>query len=68
MVIAHTHYMLQDINHSRYALTEEGVGYVAAGASPEAQVFGAVPADGGVLLAELKVGGGHQGAGRGKES
>lgn len=44
---------LQDIDHFRYVLTEEGTGYLASG-TPEAQVFHAVPAD-GLPLAELAV-------------
>lgn len=41
-----------DIDHFRYALTEEAEGYLQAG-SPEAQVFHAVPPS-GLTLAELK--------------
>lgn len=44
--------LTQDIDHSRYALTDESVAYVTAG-SPEAQVFYAVPAE-GMSMAELK--------------
>lgn len=43
----------QDINHARLNLSSEAQGYLASG-SPEAQVFGAVPAD-GCSLADLKV-------------
>jgi hypothetical protein len=44
---------LQEISHSRYALTAEAVGYLDKG-SPEAQVHSAVPR-GGISLADLKV-------------
>lgn len=44
---------MQDIDHFRYALTEEANGYLAVG-SPEAQVFNVVPTD-GLPLAQLKV-------------
>ncbi len=44
---------LQDIDHFRYALTEEASSYLSAG-SPEAQVFNIVPAD-GLPLPQLKV-------------
>mgnify|MGYP001807217653 CR=1 FL=1 len=47
------HRPAQDIDHFRYALTEESQTYLTAG-SPEAQVFAAVGAD-GISLAELKV-------------
>lgn len=51
----HTHHTQpQDTDHSRLVLTEESKAYVAAG-SPEAQVFNAVPAGGGISLADLKV-------------
>lgn len=43
----------QDINHSKYALTEESATYLTAG-SPEAQVFNAIPAE-GISMADLKV-------------
>jgi hypothetical protein len=43
-----------DIDHFRYALTEEAAGYVAAGATPEAAVFNAVPAGDGLPLSALK--------------
>lgn len=46
--------IFQDIDHFRYVLTEEAEGYVTAG-SPEAQAFNAVPAQGGITLAALKV-------------
>ena len=48
------HHILQDIDHSRWALTDEARGYLDTG-SPEAQVFAAVPADGGIALPALKV-------------
>lgn len=44
---------LQDIDHSRLALTEEARLYLEAG-SPEAQVFNAIP-ESGISLADLKV-------------
>ncbi|KXZ54325.1 hypothetical protein GPECTOR_5g409 [Gonium pectorale] len=43
----------EDIDHFRYALTEESQGYLTAG-SPEAQVFNAVTPGEGITLAELK--------------
>jgi hypothetical protein len=45
---------LQDIDHSKYVLTDESVEYLEKG-SPEAQVYGAVPAE-GITLPQLKVG------------
>ena len=44
---------MQDIDHSRYVLTEEATSYLAAG-SPEAQVFNVVPEE-GLPLPQLKV-------------
>ena len=47
----------QDIPHTRVALTDEGRACVAAGRTPEFEVFAALPADDaapGVPLAELK--------------
>jgi hypothetical protein len=44
---------MQDIDHSRYVLSDEASSYISSG-SPEAQVFNAVPAD-GLPLAQLKV-------------
>lgn len=44
---------LQDIDHSRLALTEEARLYLEAG-SPEAQVFHAIP-EAGITLTDLKV-------------
>lgn len=46
--------MPQDIDHFRYNLTEEAKGYLGVG-SPEAQVFNAVPAEGGIPMAAIKV-------------
>jgi len=46
-------FRMQDIDHSRYVLTDEATSYLAAG-SPEAQVFNIVPAE-GLPLTELKV-------------
>jgi hypothetical protein len=45
----------QDIDHFKWTLTEEAERCLAAGASPEAQVFAIVPAE-GLPLAKLKVG------------
>lgn len=45
--------LLQDVDHSRWALTAEAQGYLVAG-SPEAQAFAAVPPE-GITLADLKV-------------
>jgi phenylalanyl-tRNA synthetase alpha chain len=47
-------FVLQDISHQRYVLTDESKSYVEAG-SPEAQLFNAVPAE-GITLTALKVG------------
>ena len=44
----------QVVTHTKLVVTEEGKGYLAQG-SPEAQVFNALPAEGAVPLAELKV-------------
>jgi len=43
-----------DIDHFRYALTEEAAGYVADGATPEAAVFAAVAPGEGTPLSALK--------------
>mmetsp|Transcript_40269 Transcript_40269/g.89432 ORF Transcript_40269/g.89432 Transcript_40269/m.89432 type:complete len:496 (+) Transcript_40269:146-1633(+) len=43
---------VQDIDHFKYSLTDEAVGYLSLG-SPEAQVFNLVPAE-GLPLAALK--------------
>lgn len=46
-------FLVQDVNHSRYVLTDEAAGYLGVG-SPEAQAFNSIPAD-GTTLAALKV-------------
>ncbi|KAI8467957.1 MAG: tRNA synthetases class II core domain (F)-domain-containing protein [Monoraphidium minutum] len=43
----------QDVPHSKHVVRPEAEAYATAG-SPEAQVFAAVPAGGGLTLAELK--------------
>ncbi len=44
---------VQDIDHSRWVLTDEAKGYLAAG-TPEAQVFALVPPE-GITMAAIKV-------------
>uniref|UniRef100_A0A7R9V8F0 phenylalanine--tRNA ligase n=1 Tax=Chlamydomonas euryale TaxID=1486919 RepID=A0A7R9V8F0_9CHLO len=44
---------IAEIDHSKYVLLDEAKGYLAAGGSPEAQVFNAVP-EAGLALSELK--------------